>query len=143
MQLFDREAVGHKTDGQPVEQGLVVGPLTESSEVVGGTDQPVSEVSLPDAVDQHSSRQRVAVGCDPASQFQPPAAGSFERLLVEAGGDSRKPARDPGAAGQVVAPEEDLEIRAIAVIDGHRLGDGTVGGAGGLEFVGVGLPLRG
>ena len=66
------------------------GLVTESAKVVDRADQTAAKEMMPEAVDDHPSRQGIGRAGDFVGQFQSAARGCLERPIVE---HLQKPAR--------------------------------------------------
>ena len=64
---------GDELGGQPVEQLGVRGLFAHGAEVGGGRDQPGAEMPLPEPVDLHPRRERIARVGEPVGQGRPPS----------------------------------------------------------------------
>ena len=80
--------------------------LREHAEVVRRAHQPLAEMPLPDAVDDHPRGERVRARRDPAGQLAP-AAPLADRRLGVAGEESRQPPRHDRAEPGVTAADVD------------------------------------
>src|SRR6266576_3181611 len=69
-----------------------------AAKIVGRRDKAFAEVVEPDAVDQHTRGQRVALVRDGLRQFEP-AAAVFECRAIRSGKHFQKPGRAGGLAG--------------------------------------------
>ena len=61
---FERLAAAHESPGQAVEQFGMRWRPTRRAEVVGRIDQPPPETPLPELVDDHTRRERIAAAYD-------------------------------------------------------------------------------
>ena len=105
-------------------------PFAALAEIVGGADQALAEVVLPDPIDHDAGRQRMVGARQPVGQL-PPAAPLGDPRRVLARQDAREAARHGLAGLLVVAAQEDLGVlealvtRALgaAVLHDDGLGD--------------------
>ena len=105
-------------------------PVAALAEIVGGADQSLAEVMLPDPIDHDAGRQRMIGACQPVGQL-PPAAALGDPLRAFARQDAREAARHGLAEFLVIAAQKDLGVlealvaRALgtAVLHDDRLGD--------------------
>ena len=67
MQLLERPALLDKPIRQPIEQFRMRRLFAHPTEIAGRANQALSEMVLPDAVDDDSSRQRVFRAGNPAA----------------------------------------------------------------------------
>lgn len=68
MEAFETPAVVHEVGGEPVEEFGVGGRVAETAEVAGGGGEALTEVLLPNAVDEDAGGQGVLAGGDPAGE---------------------------------------------------------------------------
>ena len=68
VQLLDRPTLVDELERQIVEQLGMAGPSSGHAEVVRRGHQPLAEVVLPDAVDEHARKERVRRRRDPAGE---------------------------------------------------------------------------
>ena len=71
VDLLEAPAALHELAGQPVEQLRMARRRSLGAEVVVGLDQAAAEVGLPDPVDRHPGRQRIAAIDQPPGQVHP------------------------------------------------------------------------
>ncbi len=94
MELLETPVVASEFRGEPIEQLGVRGSDTERAEVAGGGSQSAAEVVHPDAVDDHSSHQRMlAVGQSSCPGQSTPGRWDrgvvFRQLDLGIGGDGQ------------------------------------------------------
>src|SRR5438132_827459 len=70
MQMLEAPAAFHQLDGQPVEQLRMRRRFALRAQVFTGADDPGTEISLPDPVDNRSSRRRRLTVDHPAGERQ-------------------------------------------------------------------------
>src|SRR5262249_39738729 len=93
--------------------------LPQPTEVIHGTDQPLTEVPAPDPVDHDSRRQGIVRGRQPASQFQPAARLRRQRSLCRTDQYEGEPPRHDLARGEVIAATEYPRIRSRGLANSH------------------------
>src|SRR5438067_9039138 len=91
MKLFEAPAVLDEFDGEPVQQLRMGRTLAARPEVVRRADEALTEVPLPDAIDDDACRERVLRRGDPVGKCRAPRTGRpFAARLAtgERGGQS-------------------------------------------------------
>ena len=121
--LIDQPDSTNRRASQSSSSGWI-GPLAEPAEVVGRADQAFAEVPEPDPVDHHPGGQRM-IG--PRAASRPARAGrcGSRRSAAESRGQKtrREPSRDLFAERQVIAPDVNLQVGRLLLLDAHHLGD--------------------
>ena len=120
----------HEARGQEVEQFGVRRPVAPAAEIVGGADQSLAEVMLPDPIDHHAGRQGMIGARQPVGQLPPAAPLGDPRRRVRPSGCEESPAARSCRAS-CGSPQEDLGVLealvtrplGAAVPHGDRLGD--------------------
>src|SRR5436305_14689288 len=103
----------------------MAGTITASAEVAGRFYQPGSKMMLPDAVDHHTSGQRVLRAGNGSGQLEPPAP-VLERLPVWSRDDLQASPGDFVAFVGRVAAKKDASIpRSRPILERHRIGRRT------------------
>ena len=110
--MLDAPAAFHELAGQPVEQFRMAWRRSLGAEVVVGLDEPASEVRLPDPVDGHPGRQRIAPVHQPAGQVH--AVGRRARALASQRREDRgHPGSDHVSLAGEIAPQ--MHVRRTRV----------------------------
>ena len=86
MQFLERPAFRDKPIREPIEQFGMGRPFAHASEVARGTNQALSEMVLPNAVHNDSSRQGILRAGNPLGEGQATQTGALrgreDRLLL-------------------------------------------------------------
>ncbi len=126
VQRLERPAGRDELGGQVVEQLGMAGRVAAHAEVAGRRDQPLAEMPLPHAVDQHAGRQRVLGVGDGPGQIEP-AAPFGERSTVRARQHLQEPPRDRRARPSRIAANEDVRVDRLRRVDKHHRPRGAPG----------------
>ena len=155
VQVFQAPSVADEVVSEPFEEFGVGWGLASGTEVADGTDEALSEVVLPDAVDDDSGEERasplVKVG-DPIGQ----GATLLGAVVSETGFEGRLPIVGGGlvvcehgeeaevhslVAGEEVAAIEEPGFAGLGREVGEGEGNGQIGGLAGLDGLHGGVSL--
>ena len=96
MQRLQAIAVLDESGNEPVEQLWVTGKATVETKVAGGGHKPLSEVIVPDPVDDYANKQGIVGGSDPIRELLPAVGVRSIGGELEIGRKSRDGTDPPG-----------------------------------------------
>ncbi len=112
--LLDGPAAVDEGFGQIIEEFGVVGTLAETAKIIGGADDAVAKVALPNTVGHYTGGQRIAGVDEPVGKFKATAFGLDGRAGGVEAEDCRNGALDRVSEIVIVASYEDLLIHRLA-----------------------------